>query len=87
MHNPMVPIDPGRTYSLAEIDRIRDQGDRYEAMLDRKYDSDGIPRKSRRDLAPAKPKGGRFCPYCNRTMAMNEEWVYECSLCGCSTAD
>ena len=27
MHNPMVPIDPGRTYSLAEIDRIRDQRD------------------------------------------------------------
>jgi len=27
---------------------------------------------------PTKP----ICRFCNRTMAMNDEWVYECSICG-----
>jgi len=30
---------------------------------------------------PIKP----FCPDCDRTMQLNDEWVYECSICGHST--
>ena len=57
---PMIPIDPGRTYTLEDFDRIREWGDRYEAMLDREYDVDGIPVTARRE--PSKFDGPCIVP-------------------------
>ena len=37
MREPLIPIDPHRTLSLADLDGIRDWGDQYEEMLDRDY--------------------------------------------------
>ena len=41
MNEPLIPIDPGRQYTLAELDGIIVWGEKYEAMLDREYDGLG----------------------------------------------
>ena len=48
MREPLIPIDPDRRYTQADFDRIREQEERYQALLDRKYDLDGMCVTARR---------------------------------------